>query len=59
MWIKGPHPRARGRKALDDDLRARTGQSVVPASELADGHAHRAESREMAARIDAGRLFAS
>ena len=74
MWIKGPHPCAKVRKALDeagvpyelvhhsklrsrrDDLRARTGQSVVPAIEFADGHSYRAESSEMAERIAAGKL---
>ena len=74
MWIKGPHPCAKVRKALDeagvpyemvhhsklrsrrDDLRAMTGQSVVPAIEFADGRSYRAESSEMAARIAAGKL---
>jgi glutathione S-transferase len=74
MWIKGPHPCAKVREALDDagvpyelvhhsklksrrdDLRARTGQSVVPAIEFADGHSYRAESGEMAERIAAGKL---
>ena len=74
MWIKGPHPCAKVRKALDeagvpyelvhhsklrsrrDDLRARTGQSVVPAIEFADGRSYRAESSEMAERIAAGKL---
>ena len=74
MWIKGPHPCAKVRKALDDagvpyemvhhsklrsrrdDLRARTGQSVVPAIEFADGRSYRAESGDMAERIAAGKL---
>jgi glutathione S-transferase len=74
MWIKGPHPCAKVRKALDeagvpyemvhhsklrsrrDDLRRRTGQSVVPAIEFADGRSYRAESSEMAARIADGKL---
>jgi len=74
MWIKGPHPCAKVRKALDeagvryemvhhsklrsrrDDLRARTGQSVVPAIEFADGRSYRAESKDMAERIAAGKL---
>ena len=74
MWIKGPHPCAKVRKALDeagvpyelvhhsklrsrrDELRARTGQSVVPAIEFADGRSYRAESSEMAERIAAGKL---
>jgi glutathione S-transferase len=74
MWIKGPHPCAKVRKALDeagvpyelvhhskfrsrrDDLRAKTGQSALPAIEFADGRSYRAESRDMAARIAAGKL---
>ena len=74
MWIKGRHPCAKVRKALDeagvpyemvhhsklrsrrDDLRARTGQSVVPAIEFADGRSYRAESQDMAERIAAGKL---
>jgi glutathione S-transferase len=47
------HSKLRGRR---DDLRARTGQSVVPAIEFADGHSYRAESKDMAARIAAGKL---
>jgi glutaredoxin len=38
-------------------LREKTGQSVVPAIEFADGHTYRAESKDMAARIKAGNLF--
>ena len=74
MWIKGPHPCAKVRKALDeagvpyelvhhsklrsrrDDLRARTGESVVPVIEFADGRSYREESTDMAARIAAGKL---
>jgi glutathione S-transferase len=74
MWIHGPHPCHKVRKALDeagvpydmvhhsklrsrrDELRARTGQSALPAIEFADGHSYRAESGEMAARIAAGTL---
>ena len=33
-----------------------TGQSVVPAIEFADGHTYREESKDMAARIEAGKL---
>jgi glutathione S-transferase len=74
MWIHGPHPCYKVKKALDeagipyeivqhsklksrrDDLRARTGQSALPAIEFADGHAYRAEAKDMAARIAAGKL---
>jgi glutaredoxin len=77
MWIKGPHPCHKVRKALDeagvpyemvhhsklrsrrDELRARTGQSALPAIEFADGHTYRAESSDMAARIAAGKLAES
>jgi glutathione S-transferase len=34
-----------------------TGQATVPAIEFADGSAYRAEGKEMAAEIRAGRLF--
>jgi len=34
-----------------------TGQSMVPVIEFEDGSASRAESKEMAAEINAGRLF--
>jgi glutathione S-transferase len=44
------------RKSRRDLLRDRTGQSVVPAIEFADGHSYREESRAMAARIKAGKL---
>ena len=46
-------------KSKRGDLRARTGQDVLPAIEFADGHAYRAESKDMAARIAAGKLFES
>ena len=77
LWIHGPHPCHKVRKALDDagvpyelehhsklkrkrdDLRAKTGQDVLPAIEFADGHSYRAESKDMAARIAAGTLFAT
>jgi len=48
------HSKLRSRR---DELRARTGKSVVPAIEFADGHAYREESKDMAARIEAGKLF--
>jgi glutathione S-transferase len=46
-------------KSRRDDLRARTGQDALPAIEFADGHAYRAESKDMAARIAAGKLSES
>jgi uncharacterized protein YbjT (DUF2867 family) len=39
------------------EIVARTGQRRVPVVEFADGSMYRAESREMAAEIRAGRLF--
>jgi glutathione S-transferase len=48
------HPR---RKSRRDDIRALSGQSVVPLIEFADGTAYRAESKDMVARIAAGTLF--
>jgi glutathione S-transferase len=75
MWLHGPHPCHRVRRALDDagvryelvehprrkskrdDIRALSGQSVVPLIEFADGSAYRADSAAMAARIAAGALF--
>jgi glutaredoxin len=44
-------------KSRRDLLREKTGQSVLPAIEFADGHSYRAESKDMAARIRAGNLF--
>ena len=75
MWLHGPHPCHRVRRALDDagvpydlvehprrksrrdDIRALSGQSVVPLIEFADGTAYRAESQAMVERIAAGTLF--
>ena len=77
MWIHGPHPCHKVRKALDDagvpyeivqhsrrkskrdDIRALSGQDVLPVIEFADGRAYRAESKDMVARIAAGTLFES
>jgi glutathione S-transferase len=50
------HSKLRSRR---DDLHARTGQSVLPAIEFADGRSYRAESKDMAARIAAGKLAES
>jgi len=47
------HSKLRSRR---DDLRARTGQDALPAIEFADGHSYRAQSKDMAARIAAGKL---
>jgi glutaredoxin len=47
------HSKLRSRRDL---LREKTGQSVVPAIEFADGHSYREQSRDMAARIKAGKL---
>jgi glutathione S-transferase len=43
-------------KSRRDLLREKTGQDVLPAIEFADGHAYREESKDMAARIRAGKL---
>jgi glutathione S-transferase len=77
MWIKGGHPCAKVRKALDEagvpyemahnpQLRGRraalldkTGQNRLPAIEFGDGRTYREESKDMAARIAAGKLFES
>jgi glutathione S-transferase len=50
------HPR---RKSKRSDIVALSGQDVVPLIEFSDGTAYRAQSRDMAARIAAGTLFAS
>jgi glutathione S-transferase len=50
------HPHPRGRR---EDLRAKTGQNLLPAIEFADGHTYREESKDMAARIAAGKLAES
>jgi glutathione S-transferase len=48
------HPHRRGRR---DELARLTGQRLLPVIELEDGRTYRAESKDMAARIRAGRLF--
>jgi hypothetical protein len=45
------------RKSKRDDIRALSGQDVLPMIEFADGHVYRAQSRDMVARIAAGTLF--
>jgi glutathione S-transferase len=50
------HPR---RKSKRDDIRALSGQDVLPVIEYADGRAYRAEAKDMVARVAAGTLFAS
>jgi glutathione S-transferase len=47
-------PLRRGNRAQVQEL---TGQAVVPVIEFEDGSGYRAESKDMAARIRAGRLF--
>ena len=77
MFIKGGHPCAKVRKALDEagvpyemahnpqfrgrrsQLREKTGQTRLPVIEFADGRTYREESKDMAARIAAGKLFES
>lgn len=48
--VKGP---LRDRSAIE----AVTGQAKYPAIEFEDGHVYREESKDMAARISAGKLF--
>jgi glutaredoxin len=50
--VKGPT-----RRGKRDDLERLTGQRKYPAIEFEDGSAYRAESKEMAERIRAGKLF--
>ena len=51
--VKSPtHPRRRRKEVI-----AISGQDMVPMIEFENGSAYRAESKEMAAEIDAGRLF--
>jgi glutaredoxin len=50
---KGP-----GRKGKRDELERLSGQRKYPVIEFEDGHAYRAESGEMAAKIRSGQLFA-
>jgi glutathione S-transferase len=42
-----------------DDLEKLSGQRKYPVIEFEDGQAYREESKDMAARIDAGKLFDS
>ena len=51
--VKSPtHPRRRRKQVI-----AISGQDMVPMIEFENGSSYRAESKEMAAEIDAGRLF--
>lgn len=50
--VKGPL-----RKSKRDELERISGQRTFPAIEFEDGTAYRAESKEMAGRISAGKLF--
>jgi glutaredoxin len=43
-------------KSRRDLLREKTGQDVLPAIVFADGHSYREQSKDMAARIRAGKL---
>jgi Glutathione S-transferase, N-terminal domain len=45
------------RRGKRDEMQALTGQRAYPAIEFEDGSAYRAESKDMAERIRAGRLF--
>jgi glutathione S-transferase len=45
------------RRGAREDVERVSGQRVVPVIEFEDGSAYRAESKEMAERIRAGRLF--
>ena len=50
--VEGP-----SRKAQRDDLERLSGQRLYPVIEFENGRVYRAESKEMAERIRAGRLF--
>jgi glutaredoxin len=50
--VRGP-----ARKAKRDELERISGQRRFPVIEFVDGHTYRAESKEMAERIRAGKLF--
>ena len=50
--VKGPL-----RRGKRDDLQHVSGQRVYPVIEFEDGSAYRAESKDMVARIRAGKLF--
>jgi glutathione S-transferase len=45
------------RRGARTDVEAVSGQRIVPVIEFEDGTAYRAESKDMAERIRAGRLF--
>jgi glutaredoxin len=45
------------RKSKRTEVRSASGQATVPAIEFADGQGYRADGKEMAAEIRAGRLF--
>jgi glutathione S-transferase len=47
-------PLSRGKR---DEVKRLTGQAVVPVIEFEDGNAYREESKDMAAKIQEGRLF--
>jgi glutathione S-transferase len=48
------HPSLRGKRA---DIEGMTGARLLPVIEYEDGRIYRAESKDMAARIKAGKLF--
>ena len=50
--VKGP-----SRRSKRDELEQLSGQRKYPVLELPDGEVYRAESKEMAARIGAGKLL--
>ena len=50
--VKGPM-----RRSKRDELEALSGQRLYPVIELPDGEVYREESKEMAARIAAGKLI--
>ena len=50
--VKGPV-----RRSKRDELQRLSGQRIYPVIEFEDGSVYRAESKDMAARIGAGRLF--
>lgn len=50
--VKGPL-----RKGKRDELERLSGQRLYPVIEFEDGRVYREESKDMAARISAGRLF--
>ena len=50
--VKGPL-----RRGQRDELEAKTGQRLYPVIEFSDGTFYREEGKDMAARIEAGKLF--